>query len=118
MKLAIVGSRSFNDYKLLVDYIVKEFNVDDIDTIVSGGASGADALGERFAREYDKQLIVFYPQWHKYGKLASSLRNADIIRECDECVCFWDGKSKGTKQDIHLCEIMGKPCKVCQFKQE
>lgn len=40
MKVAVVGSRSFNDYKMLS----KELNKYDITTIVSGGAIGADTL--------------------------------------------------------------------------
>ena len=115
MKLAIVGSRTFNDYNVLCDFIEEKYDVSKISAIVSGGAKGADALGERFANDYCKELIVFPAEWKKYGKRAGFIRNVDIIKECDECVCFWDGQSHGTKHDIDLCKEMNKPCKICLF---
>ena len=118
MKLAIVGSRTFNDYDMLVDFIKDNYNIDEITHIISGGARGADFLGERFAEEFNKELIVFPAEWKKYGKSAGFKRNVDIIETCDECVCFWDGESHGTKHDIELCEKMKKPYKICYFKQD
>jgi hypothetical protein len=115
MKLAIVGSRTFNDYKMLVSFIRDNYDVEKITHIVSGGARGADSLGERFAADYGKEKIIFPAEWKKYGKKAGFKRNVDIIRTCDECVCFWDGISHGTKHDIELCEKMNKPYKVCYF---
>ena len=116
MKLAIVGSRTFNDYNLLVEFIEKNYDIDEITHIVSGGARGADSLGERFAEEFDKEKIIFPAEWKKYGKSAGFKRNVDIIENCDECVCFWDGESHGTKHDIELCKEKEKPYKICYFK--
>ena len=116
MKLAIVGSRSFNDYDMLVDFIEENYNVEDITHVISGGAKGADALGERFANDFIKETIIFPAEWEKYGKSAGFKRNVEIIKNCDECVCFWDGQSHGTKHDIDLCEKMKKPYKICYFK--
>ena len=116
MKLAIVGSRTFNNYDLLLDFIQDNYDIEEITHIVSGGARGTDALSERFAEEFEKEKIIFPANWKKYGKKAGFLRNIDIIKTCDECVCFWDGESHGTKHDIDLCTEMGKPYKVCYFK--
>lgn len=116
MKLAIVGSRTFNDYNMLVEFIQDNYNIDEITHIVSGGARGTDALGERFAEDFDKQKMIFPANWKKFGKSAGFLRNVDIIDNCDECVCFWDGESHGTKHDIRLCQEKEKPYKVCFFK--
>mgnify|MGYP003319707280 CR=1 FL=1 len=115
MKLAIVGSRTFNDYEKLVDFIIEKYDFNEIDCIVSGGAKGADALGERFAKEYGFDTIIFSAEWKKYGKRAGFIRNVQIIDECDECVCFWDGQSRGTKHDIDLCKEKNKPYKICYF---
>lgn len=115
MKLAIVGSRSFEDYELMKNFILSHFNIDEITDIVSGGARGADRLGERFAKEFHENLIVFKADWDKYGKRAGFIRNVDIIKTCDKCVCFWDGDSNGTKHDIDLCKEMDKPCLICKF---
>ena len=78
MKLAIVGSRTFNDYDTLCDFIEENYDVSEIDTIISGGARGADTLGEKFANDYAKELIVFPAEWKKYGKRAGFIRNVNI----------------------------------------
>ena len=116
MKLAIVGSRGFNDYDLLCDTIEEHFDIKEITHIVSGGARGADALGERFADDFGIGKIIFPAQWNLYGKRAGFLRNRDIIKTCDQCVAFWDGESHGTKHDIELCEEYNKPCLVIKYK--
>jgi predicted Rossmann fold nucleotide-binding protein DprA/Smf involved in DNA uptake len=45
MKVAVIGSRSFNDYEKLKDTLSKI----SISLLVSGGANGADKLGEQYA---------------------------------------------------------------------
>ena len=115
MKLAIVGSRTFNSYRMLKDFIEKNYDINSITHIVSGGAKGADSLGERFAKDYNKEMIVFPAEWDKYGRAAGPLRNIKIIDACDECVCFWNGYSTGTKHDMKLCREKNKPLKVCRF---
>ncbi|WQJ53354.1 MAG: GTP-binding domain protein [Wendovervirus sonii] len=117
MKVAIVGSRSFNDYDNLKDFIkmICIQNNIEIDTIVSGGARGADKLGEQYAKENGYDLTVFPAEWDKYGKRAGFIRNEYIIDACDVCIAFWDGKSHGTKHDIELCKIKDKPCYIYKF---
>lgn len=117
MKVAIVGSRTFNDYQKMVSFIEQislERNLK-ITEIISGGAKGADALGERFAREHGYALTVFPAEWDKYGKSAGFRRNITIIENCDVCFAFWDGISKGTKHDIDLCDSNNKECFICKF---
>lgn len=50
MKLAIVGSREFGNYRLLCDEVDKIRAVHTISAIVSGGAKGADTLAKWYAR--------------------------------------------------------------------
>jgi len=115
VKLAIVGSRTFNDYGLLCKTILQNYKLEQIGCIVSGGAKGADSLGERFAKENGKDTMIFKAEWDKYGKSAGFRRNIDIIEACDECIAFWDGVSHGTKHDIDLCKERGKSCIICYF---
>lgn len=119
MKVAIVGSRGFNDYQLLKSFIEETCSQNNIqiDLIVSGGARGADALGEQFAREKQIETKIFPAEWDKYGKSAGFRRNVTIIENCDVCFAFWDGQSHGTKHDIDLCEKMQKPCYISFYRQ-
>ena len=115
MKLAIVGTRTFNDFNLLESKIKENYNINKISEIISGGAKGADALAEKLANKYNIKLNVHYPNWEKYGKSAGPIRNKLIINECDECIAFWDGISKGTKSSINLCNEMEKNFKIIKI---
>lgn len=105
MKYAIVGSRGFLEYKIMEKFLNK---FGDIDEIISGGAKGADSMAELYAREKGIKLTIFPADWEKYGKSAGMIRNKDIINNCDVCVAFWDGISKGTKNSISLAQKQNK----------
>ena len=113
MKLAIIGSRNFNDYKLLCKSL--EPYKSKITLVVSGGAKGADSLGEQWAKENNIEILIFLPDWNKFGKKAGFIRNEDIIKNCDCCIAFWDGESRGTAHSISLCENYNKPLKIIKI---
>jgi hypothetical protein len=96
MKVAVIGSRDFNDY----EEVKQTLSTINITLLVSGGAKGADSLGERYAKEHNIETKIFLPDWEKYGKKAGFLRNTDIINEAELIIAFWDGQSKGTKDSI------------------
>lgn len=104
IKLAVVGSRSFNDYSFLCEKL-KQF---DISEIISGGAKGADELAKQYAKENNINYREFLPDWENYGKSAGYRRNSLIINDSNEVVAFWNGESKGTKHSIELAEKQNK----------
>ena len=110
MKLAIIGSRTFTKYELLKETLEKYKSK--INLVVSGAAQGADSLGEKWALENNIKTLIFPADWNKHGKKAGFIRNEDIIKNCDACIAFWDGVSKGTKHSISLCEKYNKPVKI------
>lgn len=110
-KIAVVGSRRFNDYEL-VKKVLKPYLPF---VLISGGASGADSLAERFAEEYDLEIIIHYPEWEKYGRKAGYLRNTFIVRDCEFLIAFWDGHSKGTAMTIDLARKKHKPFRVVEI---
>lgn len=114
-KVGIVGSRTFNDYELLKNTMDKLSTLLKISHVVSGGANGADKMGEQWAKENNIPTIIFIPDWKKYGKRAGFLRNEDIIKESDVVIAFWDGISHGTKHDIDLAKAANKPIKIIRF---
>lgn len=104
MRIIIAGSRSFGDYELLkqeVDNFLKRYNCTNV-TIVSGTARGADRLGERYAKERGYKIEKYPAQWNVYEKKAGYLRNKQMAQVADAYICFWNGKSKGTKIMIDL----------------
>jgi len=96
----VAGSRTFNDFALLeakLDALL--VNLTDIE-IVSGGARGADSLGELYAKKHEHPCKVFFADWDD-GPQAGFIRNDTMASYAAEhgqgfCVVFWDGKSHGT----------------------
>ena len=115
MKIAIVGSREFTDYKLLMSTILSKIMYSDITCVVSGGAKGADKLGEQFADELGIEKLIFKPDWNQYGKRAGYMRNIDIINAADIVFAFWDGVSKGTLHSINLAKSTSKVIHIIQY---
>ena len=113
MKLAIVGSRTFNDHSLLERTLLRVRTP--ITEIVSGGARGADSLAARWAHVHGVPLKEFLPDWKKYGKSAGFRRNREIVEYADTVLAFWNGVSKGTQDDIKLVHEMGKLYHVIRF---
>lgn len=97
MKLAVIGSRNFNDYARLKEELR---NIPGVSEIVSGGSKGADSLAAKYAQEQNLILTEFLPDYRKYGRSAPHVRNSQIVDYCDKLIAFWDGKSPGTKSTI------------------
>lgn len=110
MKVAVIGSRTFDDYELM-KIILDKF---DITLIVSGGAKGADKLSEKYALEKNIPVQIFKPDW-SIGRHAGFLRNTTIIEYSDFVVAFWDGKSKGTLDSINKAKKLNKDTRVVTF---
>lgn len=113
----IVGSRSYTDYasfKAKCDALLAEKT--DIE-IVSGGASGTDAMAERYAHELGCSLQIFPAEWSRYGKRAGYVRNREMhsyISTFPErgVIAFWDGTSRGTAQSFALAKEFDNSIRV------
>ena len=118
MKIAIIGSRDFDNYNLVVA-TMEEFQTTHppTTTIVSGGARGADTLGEKWANNNKIPIKIFLAEWKKHGKAAGLIRNKDIIENSDHVVAFWDGESKGTKHSLGLCHKSNTPYSIIKYKE-
>jgi hypothetical protein len=104
-RFIIAGGRDFSDYEYLKE---KCFNILPNDCeVVSGGAKGADYLGERFAKENEIQIKKFPANWNLHGKSAGPIRNKQMAEYADALICFWDGESRGTKNMIDEATLRG-----------
>jgi hypothetical protein len=114
-KLIVAGGRDFNDYDLLKSKLDKLLqNKTDVE-IVCGKARGADSLGERYGKEMGYPIKEFPANWNKYGKSAGYIRNKEMAEYADGCVCFWDGKSKGTGHMIDLAKEKNLDLRVVNY---
>ncbi|MFW5847609.1 MAG: DUF2493 domain-containing protein [bacterium] len=115
IKIAVVGSRTFNNYNFLCEILNKY--KENIFLIVSGGAKGADSLGEKWANENNIKTLIIRPDWEKHGRAAGFIRNKDIVDESDIVIAFWNQTSKGTKNTIDYAIKQNKLGELHFFKE-
>ena len=105
-KIIVAGGRGFQDYEFLKSVLDVAIDGDRVE-IVSGGARGADTLGELYAKEHDQELKIFKADWKKYKNAAGPIRNESMAEYADELCAFWDGRSTGTKHMIKYARQLG-----------
>ena len=106
MKLVIVGSRSINEFDLS-PYV--PYNVD---TIISGGAKGIDALAEKYADQNMLSKYILRPRYDIYGRIAPLKRNEEMVDMADGVLVIWDGHSKGSEYTIKYAKKTNKAVTV------
>lgn len=128
LRLIIAGSRDFNDYELLekeVDnYLLSVLEKLDVNMynqylltvltgeifslpieIVSGGARGADRLGEKYAEKRGLFIKRFIPNWNENGRGAGYIRNEEMAKYATDAIIFIFQNSKGS---THMSKIAKK----------
>lgn len=85
--------------------------------IISGGARGADKLGEKYARENNYKVRKFIPDWEK-GKSAGMVRNIEMLKYSSHALIFWDGESRGSKQAMDNAKKYNVKLRVIGYVQE
>lgn len=114
---AVVGSREFGNYAQM-DKILKEVVAED-DTLVSGGAAGADSMAQRWAKENGKRILIIYPYYGRHKRGAAFVRNKEIVDESDVVYAFYQ-KGRfgmgGTANTVMWARKLDKP--VFEFEEE
>lgn len=104
----IAGTRDIYDFALLCEAVrASGFTVGEV---VSGGASGVDRLGERYARLHGLPLRRFLADWSRFGRSAGPRRNqqmVDYAGRAGQLIAVWDGRSRGTRHTIQMAERAG-----------
>lgn len=120
-KVIVAGTRSFDDYDLLCrkldGMLVNKKHTHRI-VILSGGAKGADALGERYARERGYGLQVYPADWDAHGKAAGPMRNEAMVKCANAAVFFWDCVSNGTRDCLKKARERKIPIRVVCYTLE
>ena len=119
-KVIIAGGRNYDDYTTLrkeCDRILSRKFADSgcEVVIVSGGATGADALGEQYASEKGLTIDRHPADWKKNGRAAGPIRNAEMADVSDALIAFWDGQSRGTKSMIDLAQRKGLQVAIVRY---
>lgn len=126
-RIIIVGSRKYNDYHKMLEELdnlgIHLINTIDPVEIISGHASGADALGERFAKAYGYPCKIFAADWSTYGKAAGPIRNEEMAKYAAEAdrgilIAFPIGESRGTRNMVKIARQYGLEVHVVEDDNE
>lgn len=105
------GSRDFTNREIIAQTLEAELRPGD--TLLHGGASGADRLSGYAATGLGFPVHVMPAQWSVYGKRAGIIRNREMLDQNPRLViAFWDGQSRGTAYTIHLAQERNIPVKI------
>lgn len=118
-RVIICGGRDFDNKDLLVESLDKILHSYKDVEIVTGGAKGADTLGDNYAMAKAYPRKVFYANWKAFGKTAGYIRNGRMLEYAQEetpvVVAFWDGKSRGTKHMIDIAKSGGATVHIVNY---
>jgi hypothetical protein len=96
----ICGDRNWDDQEIVDKVVLLLKKRYKIHTLVEGEAPGADTQGRIAGEKYGLIIKAFPAEWHKYGRGAGPIRNAQQLREGkpDICIAFHDdlAESRGT----------------------
>ena len=111
MVYVITGSREFPSRELVRRCIL--YHVTKNDVVFHGCARGVDTFAGEAAKEVGAEVRECPADWEAWGISAGCIRNGSMLRKaielandmpCDiQCLAFWDGKSRGTKDMLDRC---------------
>ena len=105
MRVLVCGGRDYSDTETLFSTLDKLHKKNPISCIISGAASGADAIAISWAKDVGIGYEAYPAQWNKHGKSAGPIRNQQMIDEGkpDYCVAFPGGR--GTADMVTRCRV-------------
>jgi len=118
MKLIIAGGRNlFRGISEIQEDLNNYELYENLNEVISGGATGIDNCGEEFAKERYIGIKEFPADWDKHGKAAGPIRNRQMAEYGDALLLIWDGKSRGSANMKKEMEKLGKPVYEVILKQ-
>jgi len=105
-RLAITGGRDYSITQDDLEFLSRVVQQFPSVQILSGGARGADAAVENWARQHGHPIVRLLPDW-KAGRLAGLANNERIARSADVLVAFPGGR--GTSHMVRYCRSINIP---------
>lgn len=107
MRLLVCGGRDYTDRARVYRVLSAVHEKRPVSLLVSGGAQGADFLGETWAKSQGIPIHVYPAEWARYGNRAGILRNQRMLdaEEIDGVVAFPGGT--GTADMVRRAEKAG-----------
>lgn len=118
MKVGVVGGRGL-DHPVIMGLVFSKLDmfIHKSDTIVSGGATGIDAMAKLYA-EQEHISYIEYPPLDEDGTERFHKRNERIAKECEVLLAFPSPASKGTWHTVWMARKMEKRVVVYEVDDE
>lgn len=112
MRVLVCGGRDYRDYDKISSTLKDLCSKDNKNTIIQGGARGADQSAKEFAGDFGIEYLTFHADWDKHGKAAGYIRNKQMLGEGkpDLVVAFPGGR--GTANMVELAQAAGVETKI------
>jgi predicted Rossmann fold nucleotide-binding protein DprA/Smf involved in DNA uptake len=114
VKVAIVGSREYDNYPEFKFYIDEFRKHIEIDMIISGGAKGVDYMAYQYAVENGITFVCHPPKPEDGYPAKFFRRNLRIVEQAECVIAFPKGKSSGTRNSISLAKRLNKQLYVVE----
>ena len=129
MKIFISGSKSISKLPDLAKIFIDQF-IENGDEILIGDCYGIDAIVQKYieTKGFDnvtvycsgvtpRNIFTSFAKIHFCTETAKGLTGSDfhyakdiqMANNCDQALMIWDGKSKGTAENLKRIKEMGKP---------
>ena len=129
MKIFISGSKSISMLPELAKTFIDQF-IENGDEILVGDCYGIDAVVQKYLESKGFSNVTVYcsgviprnnftssAKIHSCAEAAKGLtgrafhyvKDIQMAKDCDQALMIWDGKSKGTAENLNRIKEMGKP---------
>lgn len=106
MRVLVCGGRDFDDMAMMLIVLGQ---LGPADTIIHGGARGADTMADQLSHSLGCKLEVYAADWNAHGKAAGYIRNQQMLDEGkpDMVIAFPGGR--GTADMVKRAKKAGVP---------
>lgn len=132
MKIFISGSKSISKLPELAKIFIDQF-IENNDEILVGDCYGVDAAVQKYLESKGYRNVTIYcsgetprnnfvteAKVHSCVEAAKGLtgsafhyvKDIQMAQDCDQALIIWNGKSKGTGENIRRIKEMGKPYRI------
>jgi hypothetical protein len=107
MRVLVCGGRDYSDFEHLSKVLDQHYRARPFSHLIHGGASGADALADRWAADNHVFRLPFYAEWKVFGRSAGPIRNGRMIEEGKPDLVLAFPGGRGTADMISKSEAAG-----------
>jgi hypothetical protein len=113
MRLGVISSRYVTDYKLAnawLNAVILNSKLSSAHvTIVTGECNDVGTVALQYAVCNSMNMMLHYPDYEHYGKIAAHMRNKLLVADIDMLVAFVDNECHYVQDIVLLTKESNKP---------